>query len=129
MKSSQKTIVETDASDFAAGAVISQYGSDQKLYPCGFLSQKWNAAEINYDIHDKEAAAIIMAFQEWEHNLKLCHEKIEVFTDHDNLRYFMTSTILTRHQARWATFLGEFDFIVTDRLGDRNGEPDPLSRH
>src|SRR5690606_36439994 len=32
---SQKTIVETDASDFADGEVISQYGSDQKLQLCG----------------------------------------------------------------------------------------------
>ena len=83
---------------------------------------------MNYDIHDKEAAAIIMAFKEWEHNLKSCREKIEVFTDHDNLRYFMTSKTLTRRQARWATFLGEFDFIVTYRPGDKNGKPDALSR-
>src|SRR5215217_1468034 len=127
-KLSKKTIVETDASDFAAGAVISQYGFDQKFHPCAFHSRKWNPAEMNYNIHNKEAAAIIMAFKEWEHNLKSCREKIEVFTDHDNLRYFMTSKTLTRRQARWATFLGEFDFMVTYHPGDKNGKPDALSR-
>jgi hypothetical protein len=98
-QSERSTVVETDASDFAAGAVISQYGNDGKLHPCGFLSRKWNPAELNYDIHDKEMAAILLAFKEWEHNLKSCQHEITIFTDHDNLRYFMTTKNLTRRQA------------------------------
>jgi hypothetical protein len=51
---SRRTVVETDASDFAKGAVLSQYGDNGKLHPVAFYSKKFSPAEINYDIHDKE---------------------------------------------------------------------------
>jgi hypothetical protein len=56
--------METDASDFALGAVLSQMGEDGKLHPIAFYSRKFSAAEINYEIHDKELLAIVDSFQE-----------------------------------------------------------------
>jgi hypothetical protein len=47
-------IVETDASDFALGAVLSQRDEDNGLHPVAFHSRKFSPAEINYEIHDKE---------------------------------------------------------------------------
>ena len=44
-------IVETDASDFAIGAVLSQVHS-KKLHPMAFYSRKMDKPEVNYDIHD-----------------------------------------------------------------------------
>jgi hypothetical protein len=51
---SRRTVVETDGSDFAKGAVLSQHGDDGKLHPVAFYSKKFSPAEITYDIHDKE---------------------------------------------------------------------------
>jgi hypothetical protein len=52
-------IVETDASDFALGAILSQFGIDGLLHPIAFYSRKLTSAEINYQVYDKELLAII----------------------------------------------------------------------
>ena len=59
------TKLETDASDFALGAVLSQLCEDEKWHPVAFHSRKFLPAEINYDVHDKEMAGIVAAFKEW----------------------------------------------------------------
>jgi hypothetical protein len=41
-------IVEMDASDFALGAILSQFGIDGLLHPVVFYSRKLTSAEINY---------------------------------------------------------------------------------
>jgi hypothetical protein len=56
--------METDASDFAIGAVLSQRFEDGKLHPNAFFSRKMQPAEINYEMHDKEMLAIVAAFKE-----------------------------------------------------------------
>jgi len=58
-------ILETDASDFAIGAVLSQRDDDNRLHPVAFHSRKFQPTEINYDIHDKELLAIVDAFKHW----------------------------------------------------------------
>ena len=47
--------------------------------------------------------------------------------DHKNVEYFNTTKILNRRQALWAEILSDFDFVITYRLGDKNGEGDALS--
>jgi hypothetical protein len=56
----RQIVVETDGSDFAIGAVLSQV-IDGRLHPIAFDSRKMDTAEINYDIHDKELLAIVAA--------------------------------------------------------------------
>jgi hypothetical protein len=56
-------IVETDASDFALGAILSQFGIDGLLHPVAFYSRKLTSAEINYQVYDKELLAIITTFE------------------------------------------------------------------
>ena len=62
--------MEIDASDFALGTVLSQLGDGEKLHPVAFHSRKFSAAEINYEIHDKELLVIVDSFQEWRHLLE-----------------------------------------------------------
>ena len=64
--SRQRTIVETDASDFALGCVLSQF-KDRRLHPVAFHSRKLSDAERNYKIHDTELLAILEAFKAWSH--------------------------------------------------------------
>ncbi|MBW0555574.1 hypothetical protein O181_095289, partial [Austropuccinia psidii MF-1] len=54
------TIVETDASSYALGAVLSQV-SDSVKHPIAFDSQKPIQAELNYEINDKELLGIVWA--------------------------------------------------------------------
>ncbi|MBW0526062.1 hypothetical protein O181_065777 [Austropuccinia psidii MF-1] len=50
------TIVESDSSDYALGAVLSQV-NDSGKHPTEFDSCKLLPAELNYEIHDKELLA------------------------------------------------------------------------
>ena len=126
--SEKQTVIETDASDYALGAILSQLCDDDRLHPVAYHSRKFKPAEINYDIHDKEMLAIIVAFKEWEHMLKSCHKELVIYTDHKNLEYFATTKVLSRRQARWAEFLAEFWFKVVYRPGHLNTKADVLSR-
>jgi hypothetical protein len=102
-----------DASDFALGAVLSQPDKDGRLHPVAFHSRKFTAAEINYEIHDKELLAIVDSFQEWRHFLEGAQHPVTVYTDHKNLEYFMSAKVLNRRQARWSISLLRFNFVIT----------------
>ncbi|MBW0591869.1 hypothetical protein O181_131584 [Austropuccinia psidii MF-1] len=107
------TIVETDASDYALGAVLSQV-NDSGKHPIAFDSCKLLPAELNYEIHDKELLGIVWALKRWRAFLLSLSDSFEVLTDHCSLQYFMSSKVLTRRQARWEEFLSEFHFILTN---------------
>jgi hypothetical protein len=126
--SDPKCIVETDASDFALGGALSQTAKDEKLYPNTFHSRKCSPAEINYEIHDKELLAIVDCFKIWQRSLEGSLYTVQVFTDHKNLEYFMTTKVLNRRQACWAQKLASVDFKIFYRKGTSNGKPDALSR-
>ena len=52
--------LETDASDFATGTVLSQHDPTDKLWhSVAFYSKSLNTHERNYEIYDKEMLAII----------------------------------------------------------------------
>lgn len=93
-----------------------------------FYSRKMIPAELNYEIHDKELLAVVMAFREWRVYLEGAKFTIQVFTDHKNLASFTTSKELNRRQVRWAETLASYDFIITYRKGSENGKADALSR-
>ena len=59
-------MVETDASDYAITAILSQISPiDGNLHPLAFYSCGMAPAELNYEIYDKELLAIFDAFQQW----------------------------------------------------------------
>jgi len=122
------TKLETDASDFALGAVLSQLCEDEKWHPVAIHSRKFSPAEINYDFHDTEMAAIVAAFKEWAYMLISVDDLILVYTNHKNLEYFNTSKTLNGRQHRWAEFLQPFNFKVIYREGRLNEKADALSR-
>ena len=120
-------IVETDASDWASGGVLSQRGDDGFLHPIAYFSSKHSAQECNYEIYDKELLAIIKSLEEWRPELEgLDH--FDIITDHQNLKYFMTTKLLNQRQARWAEFLSRFNFTIKYQPGKQADKPDALSR-
>ena len=58
-------IVETDASDYALGAILSIQTDSSEIYPMAFHSRTFSALELNYDTHNKELLAIFEAFHVW----------------------------------------------------------------
>jgi len=125
---SKLVIIETDASDFAIGAVLSQRDEENRLHPVVFHSRKFQPAEINYEIHDKELLAVVDAFKHWRQYCEGVTHQVQVYSDHQNLEYFTTTKVLNRRQARWAEELADIDFRIYYRPGTQNGKPDALSR-
>jgi len=122
-------IVETDASDYAVGCVLSQKcDRDKLLHPVAFYSRSFNSAELNYTIYDKELLGVITAFKVWRHHLEGSKFPIQVITDHKNLLYFKEPQNLNQRQIRWGLFLSKFDFRISFRPGEKGGKPDALSR-
>ena len=124
----KKLKIEADASGYASGAVLSQLEDDGKWHPCAYISKGFNETERNYDIHDREMLAIMRAFEEWRHHLSGAKHTVEVWTDHKNLEYFMTTKKLNRRQARWSLILSGFNFILRHKPGKSMTKPDGLSR-
>jgi transposase InsO family protein len=53
---------------------------------------------------------------------------VRIITDHNNLKYFMTTKALNRRQVRWAQFLQDFNLTLEHRPGRLNTVADALSR-
>jgi hypothetical protein len=64
-----EVIIETDASNFAIGCILSQK-HNRRLHPVAFHSRKMEPVEKNYDIHDKDLLAVVEAFKHWR---PYCH--------------------------------------------------------
>ena len=79
--------VEVDASNFGTGAVLSQE-QNGKWHPVAFMSKTLTEAEKNYEIYDKELLAIIKALRLWRQYLLDAKQQFEIWTDHENLKYF-----------------------------------------
>jgi hypothetical protein len=117
-------MVETDASDYAMGAVLSQHFEDRKIHPVAFILIKFSPAELNYQIYDKEMLAIVYAMKQWRCYLQAAIHTTTVYSDHMNLQYFKEMNQLNRRQARWAEVLQEYNFKILYRKGTENGKAD-----
>jgi hypothetical protein len=120
--------METDASDYAIGSILSQYDNNNVLHPIAYYSRKLKPAEINYEIYDKEMLAIVDSFAHWRHYLEDTTHQTLVLTDHRNLEYFLTTKKLNKRQARYAIKLSNFNFIIQYRSATKNQRADALSR-
>jgi len=90
--------VEANASDYAMEGVLLLKCEDGKWRLVAFISKSLNATERNYEIHDKEMLAVIRCLEAWRHYLKGAKLEFEIWTDHKNLQYFMTSQKLNQRQ-------------------------------
>jgi hypothetical protein len=114
--------IQTDASNYAMGAVLLQYGK-----PICFHSETFNGAVINYPTYDKELYALVQSVKKWKHYL-LGKETI-IHTDHQPLQYLQSQTKLqqARH-FRWMGFLQQFHLVIRYKKGIFNKVVDMLSR-
>ena len=86
-------VIETDASDYAVAAILSQWQNGE-LHPLAFFSCTMTATELNYNVHDKELLVIFSAFLTWCHYLEGTALPVNIVTDHKNLEYFSTMKML-----------------------------------
>jgi hypothetical protein len=123
----RETIIQTDASHFGWGFIISQInGSTGREHPIAIESGRFVAAQLNYTTTEKEFMAIVEAFKRCRHILLQVDST--VITDHLNLTYWMEPRQLSPRQARWVETLSTFRFKIVYRPGKYATMPDALSR-
>ena len=132
--------IETDASGYAIGGVLSQLASGtspdgvvikadlDQWHPVAFFSRKMIPVETRYETHNGEFLAIVEAFKTWRHYLEGCKHKVLVLTDHNNLCQFMDTKSLSSKQVRWAQELSRYNFRIDYCQGKAHTTVDALSR-
>src|SRR5882724_4924789 len=102
--------LETDASDYDYGVILSQQSDDGHWLPVAYMSKQLLLAECNYVIYNKELLAIIETLKLGRHYLEGSSHLVNIWSDHKNLEYFCTAQSLNHQQAQWSLFLSCFQF-------------------
>ena len=123
-------ILDTDASNFAYGAVLSQIQLDENGQEVerviAYYSKVLNPAEQRYCARRRELLAIVKAVKHFEVYLR--GPKFTIRTDHASLQYIKTLTTMPDQMYRWILALEEYDYTITIRPGKDHTNADTLSR-
>jgi phospholipid-translocating ATPase len=122
---SQEFILQTDASDYGVGAVLSQLDELGNEKVISYASKALSPREQKYSTTEKEAFAVVFGTAQFRVYLLGRHFKL--ITDHSALRGLHTMEAKDRF-ARWIMDLQEFDFSVAHRAGRIHNNADALSR-
>ena len=118
-------ILQTDASDFGVGAVLSQVDDDGREKVVAYASKALSARQKKFSATEKEAYAIVFGTQQFRVYLLGLH--FQIVTDHNALRWLHSMEPKGR-LARWILDLQEFNFTVVHRAGRLHTNADALSR-
>ena len=85
--------VETDASQYAIGAVLQQRACEcdqhdickHPFRPVALMSRKLTTAQRNWPPREQECYAIVAALSKWAH--WIAHAEVVVLTDHQSLQH------------------------------------------
>ena len=118
-------ILDTDASDFGIGAVLSQV-QDGEEKVLAYASRALGKAERNYCVTRKELLAgvdFMMEFRQYLYGRILLWR-----TDHSALRWISNFKNAEGQLARWISTLAEFNYEVEHRPGKKHINADSMSR-
>jgi len=118
-------ILDTDASDVAVGAVLSQVVGGVES-PIAFFSRVLNSTQRNYCPTRRELLAVIVSLQHFRHYL--LRAQVILRTDHHSLKGLRTFKRPEEILARWIETLAEFNFVVEHRPGRLHSNADAVSR-
>lgn len=117
--------VETDASETAIGAVLTQQSR-----PVAFFSRTLTPSERNHSSVEKEAYAIVEAVRKWRHYLLGTHFRL--VTDQRSVAFMYDmqhkGKVKNDKIQRWRIELSCYSFDVVYRRGEDNTVADTLSR-
>ena len=126
-KLNEPFVVEVDASDYAAGGVLSQKGVDNVLHPIAYFSTSFTGSQRNWAPITKEAFALVLAVRHW--HIYLIGAEFILRSDHNPLVYIRKQKDPRGKFGRWIAELEEYHYTVEYIPGKDNVKADCLSRN
>ncbi|CAG2252031.1 unnamed protein product [Mytilus edulis] len=118
-------ILDTDASDIAIGAVLSQLQDGQEKVIC-YASHVLMKPQRKYCTTRKELLAVVKFCRHFRHYL--LGRRFVLRTDHNSLVWLMRFKHIEGQLARWLEELAQFDMEIVHRPGKKHLNADGLSR-
>ena len=125
-----KYVLDTDASDYALGAVLNQLQPndegelEEKVI--AYYSKRFSDTERHYCARRRELLAIIRSVQHFDPYLR--GQDFIIRTDHASLRYIKTMKDLPSQFHRWVMAMEEYTYTIEIRKGVLHANADGLSR-
>ena len=115
-------ILDTDASAYGIGAVLSQiqHGEEKVV---AYYSRAMSRPERQYCVTRRELLAVVQHFHPY-----LYGRHFTIRTDHAALRWLLSFRSPEGQTARWLECLQQYDFRIEHRAGAKHGNADALSR-
>ena len=122
---SAEFILDTDASGYGIGAVLSQVQNGKERV-IAYGSKSLTKEERRYCVTRRELLAVVYFLKQYRHYLY--GQKFRIRTDHGALRWLTNFKDPQGQVARWLEVLGTYHFEIEHRPGLRHGNADALSR-
>lgn len=123
----QPFAIETDSSDLAVGAVLTQL-IDGERRCIAFFSKKLSSTQKRYSATERECLAMLMAIDHFRHFVEAT--QFTIITDAMSLTFLKTMSINSKSPriARWAMKIQGYDIQFQYKKGRDNISADALSR-
>ena len=118
-------ILDTDASGYGIGAVLSQV-QDGRERVIAYGSKALTKEERRYCVTRQELLAVVHFIKQYRHYLY--GQKFLIRTDHGALKYLLNFKDPQGQMARWLQVLDTYDFRVEHRAGRSHNNADSMSR-
>ena len=118
-------ILDTDASKFAIGAVLSQV-HEGKERVIAYASRTLGRAEQNYCVTRSELLAVVVFLKHFRHYLY--GQRVRVRTDHGALRWLLNFKNPEGQLARWLEVITQYQLTLEHRAGRIHSNADGMSR-
>ena len=122
---SRDFIIDTDASDKAVGAVLSQIQENTERV-IAYMSKAMNKHEQQYCVTRKELLAVVVALKTF--HSYLYGQKVLLRTDNAAVTWMKNLKTPTGQTARWLQQIETYNLEVTHRSGKKHSNADALSR-
>ena len=118
-------VLDTDASNYAMGAVLSQVQNGEERV-IAYASQTLSHKQQNYCTTKKELLAVVTFVEHFRYYLY--GRPFTIRTDHASLRWLRNFKTADGMLARWLTKLERYNYTFVHRKGSQHTNADALSR-